>query len=361
MQQETVLRFNNKKKEFYNVLKGRVDNYFRENKISKKGNFSMFAKTLFMFSVYFTAYALLAGHTFESKWLWLLLSIVMGFAMSGIGLCVMHDVNHGGFSNNKLINKFLCYFSMHALGGHSLNWRIQHNHIHHNYTNVHNHDEDIAPPGFLRFEPHAPQKPAHRFQFLYAWFFYGLMTLSWCTIKDFKQIIHFHRLNLLGAKTSLGKELMVIILSKAGYFAYMLLPFFLVENMTFTDWLIGFTIMHFIAGFGLATIFQAAHVVEEAEFPLPDETGHLKEHWAELQLKTTMNFSMNDKFFSWLIGGLNYQVEHHLFPTICHVHYPAISGIVAQTAAEFNLPYHAQKTFAGAVASHARMLYRLGR
>jgi linoleoyl-CoA desaturase len=361
MQLKASLKFNNKNQEFYSVLKNRVDGYFNSNQISKKGNLNMYAKTGFMFLMYFLAYTILVSGTFENKLIWLTVAVIMGFAKAGIGLCVMHDVNHGGFCENKFINKFLCYFSMHILGGHSLNWRIQHNNLHHNYTNVHNHDEDIAPPGILRFEPHATRKAAHRFQYLYAWFFYSIMTLSWCTIKDFRQIFHFNRTKRLSAKTSLKKELLVIIVSKSAYFGYMLLPFFLVENMSFLNWLCGFLIIHFIAGLGLATIFQAAHIVEETQFPLPDEENSINDHWAELQLKTTMNFSMESKSFSWLIGGLNFQVEHHLFPTICHVHYPAISGIVAQTAKEFNLPYYSQRTFAGAIRSHTKMLYRLGR
>jgi len=141
----------------------------------------------------------------------------------------------------------------------------------------------------------------------------------------------------------------------------MLLPFFLIGEMTFLNWLSGFLLMHFIAGLGLATIFQAAHVVTETEFPLPDASGHLTDHWAEHQLRTTMNFAMRGKIFTWMIGGLNYQVEHHLFPTICHIHYPALSKIVARTALEFSLPYHSQKTFAGAIYSHGKTLYRLGR
>jgi linoleoyl-CoA desaturase len=361
MNQPQALKFNNKNRAFYTILKSRVDSYFRDNQLSKKGNVNMYTKTTVMFLLYFLAYTLLVTHAFNSKGLWLMLSVVMGLAMSGIGLCVMHDVNHGGFSNNKFFNKVLCYFSMHLLGGHSLNWRIQHNHIHHNYTNVHNHDEDIAPPGFLRFEPHSTRRSVHQFQFLYAWFFYGLMTLSWCTIKDFKQVIQYSKSNLLGAKTNLTKELLVIVLSKIAYFGYMLLPWLLIEEMSFWNWLVGFLVIHYISGFGLATIFQVAHVVEETQFPLPDEGGILKDHWAELQLKTTMNFSMKSKWFSWFIGGLNFQIEHHLFPTICHVHYAAISGIVAKTAKEFNLPYHSQKTFVSAVRSHARLLYKLGR
>ncbi|MBT1712503.1 fatty acid desaturase, partial [Fulvivirgaceae bacterium PWU5] len=180
----TTIRFNHKSTEFYAVLKSRVDGYFRDNHISKKGSWSMFAKTILMFSLYFLAYGLLVSNVFEGKMIWLLLAAGMGVAMAGIGLCVMHDVNHGGFSESKALNKFLTYFSMLLLGGHSMNRRIQHNQIHHHYTNIHQHDEDIAPRGIRRIEPHSAKTPVHQIQFLYAWFFYGLMTIMWCTVKD---------------------------------------------------------------------------------------------------------------------------------------------------------------------------------
>ena len=131
--------------------------------------------------------------------------------------------------------------------------------------------------------------------------------------------------------------------------------------MTFLNWLTGFLVMHYFAGLILAMIFQPAHVAGETEFPLPTDEGNIENHWAEHQLRTTMNFATGDPIFSWLVGGLNHQVEHHLFPTICHVHYPKISKIVKETAKEFNLPYLDKKTFVGALWSHEQMLRKLGR
>jgi linoleoyl-CoA desaturase len=141
----------------------------------------------------------------------------------------------------------------------------------------------------------------------------------------------------------------------------MLLPYFLISEMSFLEWAVGFLIVHYLAGFVLAAIFQPAHVVESTEFPIPSESGSLENDWAVHQIKTTMNFANGDKVFSWLVGGLNYQVEHHLFPTICHVHYPKISAIVKKTAEDFNLPYLQKRTFIGALWSHEIMLWRLGR
>jgi linoleoyl-CoA desaturase len=362
MSSNTIIRFNNTNRQFYNELKKRVDGYFKENKISKNGNLNMYLKSVFMFAAYFTPYLLITLNVFDSKLIWFLLAVLMGFAMAGIGLCVMHDANHGSYSKNTTFNKILGYISINILGGHSMNWRIQHNVIHHTYTNIHEEDEDIAPPGFMRFEPHAKRKWIHKLQFVYAWFFYGLMTLMWSTTKDFKQLNRYNKRGLLkGSNTTFAKELAVILVSKIIYYGYMSLPYFLVKDMTFLNWLCGFLMLHYIAGLVLAMIFQPAHVVQETEFPLPSEEGMLEDHWAQHQLRTTMNFANGDPIFSWLVGGLNYQVEHHLFPTICHIHYPKISKIVEQTAKEFNLPYLRRKTFVGALWSHEIMLWKLGR
>ncbi|MCE3229121.1 MAG: Linoleoyl-CoA desaturase [Bacteroidetes bacterium] len=361
MNANTIIKFNNSNRQFYSEVKKRVDNYFKENNISKTGNFNMYAKTAFMLLAYFVPYVLLSAGVFESKLGWFFMSVLMGLSMAGIGLCVMHDANHGSYSKNKTLNSILS-FTINMLGGHSINWRIQHNVIHHTFTNVHNHDEDITPPGFMRFEPHAKRKWVHKLQFIYAWFFYGMMTLMWSTTKDFKQLNRYNKQGLLkGMNTTYKKELTIIIVTKVLYFAYMFLPFLLVKEMTFLNWVVGYLTIHYIAGFVLAAIFQPAHVVEETEFPVPSETGNLENDWAVHQMKTTMNFATRDMVFSWLVGGLNYQVEHHLFPTICHVHYPKISEIVKKTAEEFNLPYLSKQTFVGALWSHQLMLWKLGR
>jgi linoleoyl-CoA desaturase len=362
MSDNTIVRFNNANRQFYTELKKRVDTYFKEKQISKNGNLNMYLKTVFMFAAYLVPYALILFNVSDSRVVWFLLTVLMGLSMAGIGLCVMHDANHGSYSKNVRLNKFLGAFSMNLLGGYSLNWRIQHNVIHHTYTNVHEHDEDIAPPGFMRFEPHAKKRWIHKLQFIYAWFFYGMMTMMWSTTKDFRQLIRYHKKgHLKAANASFGKELGVLIVSKLIYYGYMFLPLIFVKELSFAEWLVGFLILHYIAGLVLAMIFQSAHVVEETEFPLPSEQGMLESHWAEHQMRTTMNFATGDPVFSWLVGGLNYQVEHHLFPTICHVHYPKISSIVEKTAHEFNIPYNKQKTWVGALWSHQLMLWKLGR
>lgn len=355
------IRFNNANRSFYLTAKKRVDEYFKENNISRYGNYNMVIKSIFMFTLYFTPFILLILNVFDSFWVQSILWAIAGLGMSGIGLSIMHDANHGAYSRNAKLNALMCR-SMNFVGGYSLNWQLQHNTLHHTYTNIHEHDEDIAPPGFLRFEPHAELKKIHRFQFLYAWFFYGMMTMMWATTKDFMQLVRYNKMGLLAIKkTTFKKELFLLILNKIFYLSYSLgLPILLIHQPWYLV-VVGWLIMHFTCGLILALIFQPAHVVDLTEFPLPDATGNMQDDWAAHQLKTTTNFATKSWAFSWFVGGLNFQVEHHLFPNICHVHYKKLAPIIKKTAQEFNLPYYSKKTFFGAVAAHAKLLYALGK
>jgi len=215
-------------------------------------------------------------------------------------------------------------------------------------------------PFVLRFSPHQKLRWFHRFQHLYAWFLYGLMTLLRLFVSDFVRLKHYKDLKLTGSPKNFRKELMISISWKAFYIGYILvLP--IVLNPGFAGIIIlSFFIMQFICGFILALIFQTAHVMPSCEYPLPNDEGKIENSWAVHELITTTNYSPTSRWFSWLIGGLNYQVEHHLFSNVSHVHYREISKIVRQTAEEFNLPYNSEKSFGSAVVNHAKMLRALG-
>ncbi len=359
-QLHSSIRYNNSDRLFYNTLRKRVDEYFRTNQISKYGNYKMVIKSICMFAFYLIPYFLLVFNFSSNHWIQMGLVVLAGCGMAGIGLGVMHDANHGSYSKNPTINKIMSY-SIVLIGGYPLNWQLQHNNLHHTYTNIDGVDEDIAPPGILRFSPHSKYKKIHRLQIVYAWFFYGFMTIMWSLTKDFKQLNRYTRMGLLAtAKKTYGKELTQIILTKSLYYVYVIVVPMILMDVAWWQILIGFFIMHFTAGLVLALIFQPAHVVEETTFPLPDATGNMENDWAVHQLYTTANFAPKGFLFSWYVGGLNFQVEHHLFPNICHVHYKKLSKIVKETANEFGLPYHSQPTFAGAVISHAKMLWKFG-
>ena len=355
-----IVRFNTQvKPEFFRELRTRVHNYFQDNNISPKGNANMVIKTVFMCSLYFIPLAFLVTGAISNLWISYLLWLLMGLGMAGIGLSIMHDANHGAYSNNKTVNKIMGYL-VNFLGAFHVNWILQHNVMHHSFTNIDGYDTDID-NSFFRFAPQQPRKKFFRFQIYYAPVLYGLMTFYWYLSKDFQDLVSYNKKGVLKKHGyRYGGQMAHLILNKLWYTVITLvLPMIL---LPFAWWqvLLGFLLMHYVSGLTLALIFQPAHVLEETSFFEPDEQGSVENNWAIHQMKTTANFAMKSKWFTWLIGGLNYQIEHHLFPNICHVHYSKISKIVRETAAEFNVPYHQHKTFARAVGSHFRLLHALG-
>lgn len=347
-------------KDFFETLKQRVNGYFKANNLKKTGNIHMVVKSIVMLTLFFGPLILMLTGLITSPWLLFGLWIVMGLGMGGIGMGVMHDAIHGCYSKNPKINKLMGY-TMNLIGANANVWQIQHNVLHHTYTNIDNADDDIHTPSILRFSPHQKRKWIHRFQHIYVWFFYGISTISWVTIKDFAQLFRYKKRGIIKENSKFRKELLQVAGWKLFYYSYVLvLPMVL---LPFSPWfiLLCFISMLFITGLILSTIFQTAHVMPTSDYPLPNEDGVIENNWAVHQLATTTNFAPKNRVLSWLIGGLNYQVEHHLFSNICHVHYKDISRIVADTAKEFGIQYNSQKNFASAVWSHIKMLRQLGR
>lgn len=344
---------------FFRTLNKRVNDYFKENEISRNGNWKLYLKTVVMFSLYLTPYFLLLTLDLPT-WSQVLLTIVMGVGMAGVGMNVMHDANHGSYSSKKWINKLLGS-SIYILAGNVYNWQVQHNVLHHTYTNIHGHDEDMDAGRIIRFSKHAKWHRLHRFQHYYSIFLYGLLTFNWMLTADIMQTKRY-----LARKLSYGKfpkpviQWSTLVITKMIYIGIWVVLPIIVMDIAWWKILIGFFIMHYVAGIILSIIFQLAHMVEEAHMPLPDETGTMKNTWAIHQLFTTVNFSTKNKIMNWFSGGLNHQVEHHIFPHISHVHYTKISKIVKQTAKEFNLPYNEYKTTRKAVIAHFKHLREMG-
>jgi linoleoyl-CoA desaturase len=354
------IRYSKHKLDFTTELRNSVNKYFSKNNIQQYGNQKIYLKTMLMTMLYFAPFILMITGLVSSVILVLVCWFIMGLGMSGLGMVTMHDANHGSFSKHRWVNRFFGN-SMYLLGGYPPNWRYQHNTLHHGFTNIEGHDEDIAPPGILRFSPHRPLKRIHRYQYIYAWLFYSLMSISWIIAKDFKR---FKKYKEMGAKLSSKRKynslLVNIIISKVVYYSvFMIIPLLTIP-VTWYWIVVGFLIMHFTSGLVLSSIFQTAHVVPSSEYPVPDGNGNLDKNWAVHQLYTTTDYSPKSRIFSWLIGGLNYQVEHHLFPNISHIHYRNISKIVQSKAKEYGLPYHVNKSFVKAVSQHIKMLKLLG-
>jgi len=357
---KTLVKFNQEgKTAFFTTLKSRIDQHFKENNISKNANATMVIKTIVMLGLYLGPFAYVIY--FQPSWpLAMLLFTIMGLGLAGVGMCIMHDANHGSYSSNKKINTLLGH-TLNLAGGSVCNWKIQHNILHHTYTNIAHMDDDIADKGVLRLNPHTPARGFLRFQYLYACAFYAILTLYWVVAKDFVQYRKYGRQGLYkGSATARAWFLVRILFDKAAYLAlFIALPIWMGVPVGLL--VVGFLLMHFTSGLILTLIFQMAHTVEGTKHPLPDEHGTIENAWAIHQMETTTNFSMNNPFLTFYLGGLNYQVEHHLFPNICHVHYPALSPIVRQTAAEFGIPYLEKRTFMDGLRSHFNLLRNLGR
>lgn len=355
-----VVRFNTQDRpEFVKVLRKRVNAYFKENNITRHANLSMKLKTAFVIGLYAIPLLVMLLGWANSTWLNLGMWALMGLGMSGIGLCIMHDANHGSYSKNPKVNRNLGAL-LNFVGGFPLNWKIQHNVLHHSFTNVEGHDEDIE-LGAMRFSPSQKRKFIHNFQALYAPLLYSVMTLYWFIAKDFDQIARYHKKDLLkGQGYTLKRAWTEVVGVKVLYAVlFIVLPFSLIDLPWYTI-LVGFLVMHAISGLMLALIFQVAHVIEQTEFVQTAPDGSVENNWAIHQLKTTANFATGSRMFTWLVGGLNHQVEHHLFPNICHIHYPNLSSIVRDTAKEFDVPYYHHRTWGGALRSHFRVLHKLG-
>jgi linoleoyl-CoA desaturase len=357
-----IVRFASRKEDgFFDELKQRVQAYFANNNISELGNATMRWKTVAMLAIYFVPFVGLLTVARYYPALSLVFWFLMGVGMVGIGTSVMHDSNHGAYFSNKRVNKFMGNI-INLLGGYAPTWKIQHNILHHTYTNIEGLDHDLEAGAMLRFHPHGEVKGWHKYQHFYAWFLYGFLTLQWCTIKDYRSVVEYNKIDMLKKeKLTLKKAIFQITASKILYYAVFIALPLLVSGLSW-GWIVGgFVLMHFVAGLSLSAIFQLAHVMEGSEFPVPQDNNKMENNWAVHQIKNTINFAPRSRFLSWFIGGLNYQIEHHLFPHICHVHYPKLSFIVRRTATKYGIPYQVNDTLVMALADHTRMLRKLGR
>jgi linoleoyl-CoA desaturase len=350
--------FDNRNNIFFQSLKESVDEYFEINQIKKTGDWRLFIKTIILIGSAVAIYCCLIFLHLTALPA-ILLSILLGYTMACIGFSVMHDANHGSYSTLPWVNDGLG-LSMNAMGASAFFWKQKHNILHHTYTNIDGLDDDIAKSPVIRQCISQRWVPAHKIQHIYLLPIYALSTIFWVFIMDFTKYFTRRIYTTPAWKMSLKNHL-IFWGTKISYIAfYMIIP-----TMVWGvgPWLLGFFLMNAAMGLTLSLVFQLAHVVEITEFEnvALDETKHFETAWAEHELRTTANFAMGSKVISWFVGGLNYQIEHHLFPRVSHVHYPAISKIVMSKCKEFNLPYNKYDTMMEAVASHFRIMKSLGK
>lgn len=353
------IKFQNKNQaSFVKDLRKRVNLYFKENNISKNANVHMVIKTISMFLIYLIPYAFVYSGL-VTGFFGIPLAIIMGIGMSGIGMSVMHDANHGSYSTNPKVNKWvgICIY---LIGGDVYNWKVQHNILHHTYTNIEGLDGDIEQDPFLRLSHGQKWHKSHQYQHIYGFFLYTLGTITWA-FMDFIQFKRFTNWGLSpDGPLDKKKQFKKLIFYKIVYWLFIFILPSIFSTFLWWQIIFGWVIMNMVAGFILTVTFQLAHVVEGVTFPVPSEEGKVENEWMIHQLKTTANFAKDSKLVNWFVGGLNFQIEHHLFPNICHIHYKQISSIVKATAEEYGILYNEKKTYMEAVISHYKMLKIFG-
>jgi linoleoyl-CoA desaturase len=349
--------FNNKSSAFYTSLKANVDRYFVEKKRKKTGDWRLYSKTLILVPSAIAIYCCLL--TIEMPaFISLPLCSLLGLIFASIGFNVMHDACHGSYSSKKWVNELVGY-SLNAMGGNAFIWKFKHNIVHHTYTNVDGVDDDIAKSPLMRQCASQKWVPAHRFQHIYVVLVYAISSFAWVCIMDFNKYFK-QKVFTTPLQKMTPKEHFIFWISKILYVIfYVLIP---ASMVGWGPWAIGFAIMHVSMGLSLALVFQLAHVVEHAAFEAAAGMEHklIENEWAIHQVKTTANFAPDNFLVNWYVGGLNYQIEHHLFPRISHVHYPAISKIVKETCEQYNLHYNSFPTMTGSLVSHFKMMKQLG-
>lgn len=349
----------NKEKEFASEVREKVRQYFKDNNISIHGNYKMYLKMVVMLGIYVAPFILILTYAM-SPWLALGMAILIGIGEAGIGMSVMHDGAHGSFSSKPWVNR-LFSSTMYLLGSNTFNWKIQHNIGHHSFTNIYEHDDDISTKAIVRLSQHSPLKKIYRFQHLYAFPLYGLMTFL-RLFGEIPTLLKYKKKGLIAKyKANANWEVVKLIATKVIYLSIVIGLPLIFTDFAFWQILFGFVTLHLVAGIIMTTVFQMAHIVEGTDQPLPDERKVVHKEWMVHELETTSDFGRKNGLLSWYIGGLDFQIEHHLFQNICHIHYPAIAPIVQAVALKYGFKYNLKPTVFHALASHFRRLKELGR
>jgi linoleoyl-CoA desaturase len=343
---------------FHAVLRRRVAAHFEATGCARTGGGAMHAKTGLILAWFAASYALLLAVGGASAWLAVALTISIALATAGIGFSVMHDANHGAYARSRAVNR-AWGLALDFVGASSYVWRFKHNVQHHTYANVDGLDADIDAGPFLRLAPSQRRRALHGAQHVYAWPLYGALAIKWWFVDDVLDVVR-GRLGGHAFARPRGAELLAYLAGKAAFVGWALAVPLLVFR---SGWVVAlFVLGSLTLGVVLATVFQLAHTVPEAEFHAggPGER-RMATGWAEHQVRATVDFAPANRLLGWYVGGLNFQVEHHLFPDVCHTHYAALAPIVAAACREHGVPHRTQPTLGAALAAHYRHLRALGR
>ena len=341
---------------FQDALRRRVDDHFRTSGTRERDCWQMYLKTAILLSFFAAAYVLLV-FVAQTWWLAVPLVVLLGLGAAGIGFNIQHDGGHQSYSSRAWVNKLMA-MSLDLLGGSSYVWARKHNSIHHTYANITGEDDDLNIGILGRLSPHQPRRTFHRLQHFYLWAFYGLLPIKWQVWDDFRDLIT-GKIGTHRFARPKGWDLVIFIAGKLVFFSLALV----IPLLFHPVWVVLLVYLgaSWLQGLVLSAVFQLAHCVEEAAFPLPvPDTRRIESAWARHQVETTVDFARGSRLLCWCVGGLNFQIEHHLFPRICHVNYPALSKLVEATCREFGVKYTDQPTLRAGLASHFRWLRRMG-
>lgn len=352
------IRFEGRNALFFSTLRSRIDEHLNSINVKASGNWKLYSKTIILFVCLALLYTLLVFFTPSSPLLSIFLCALVGVNFSFIGFNVMHDGSHGSYSSRRWVNKLMA-LSLNVMGGNAFYWHQKHNISHHSFTNIEGADEDIDISPFMRMNHIQSKYWFHRFQHIYGLMLYTITYLMWIFYQDF--------VKYFGGKVGdrdIKQNLSLVQhfgfwVSKLLYIGvFIVVPIFYVGLV---QTIIGFLCMAMVTGLIIAVVFQLAHVVGTVDFvakAIP--VTSIEADWATHQIRTTANFGTNSKLLAWCLGGLNFQVEHHLFPKISHIHYPKISKIVRETCNEFNIAYNEFPSMLGAIRAHLLHLREVG-
>ena len=339
------------------ALRRLADRYFRMTGTRLRDHPRMYIKTAIVALWTLASYVLLV-FVCDAWWQAVPLAISLGLATAAVGFNIQHDGSHGAYSRHAWVNRLMAS-TMDMVGASSFVWARKHNTLHHTYTNIDGRDDDIDVGFFARISPHQKRLRVHRFQHVYMWFLYAFLPMKWQLVDDFYNVASGRIAGSRMARPK-GWDLALLVAGKiVFFFLALVLPMLLHPAWAVLGL---YALACFVQGVVISVVFQLAHVVEAAEFPAPDpSSGRIPESFAEHQLRTTVDFARGNRLLSWFVGGLNFQVEHHLFPRICHIHYPRLARLVERSCRKAGIQYRANPSLRAAIVSHYRWLRQMGR
>jgi linoleoyl-CoA desaturase len=351
------IRFNTKSNPFFDDLKQAVDGYFNQTGKERTGNWVIYLKSVILLTSLAAIYTTILWFQ-PMGWWGVLLCVLLGFTLAGIGFNVMHDSAHGSFSKYTWVNNLMSY-SLNIMGGDVHLWKAKHNLIHHSYTNVEGFDDDIDIRPLMRLNEHQEKHWFHRFQHIYGILLYALNYFVWVFYFDYQKYFSRKIGETPIRRYSIGNHVSFWITKLGYYFVYLVIPMMVVGVL---PTLIGYLIATVTCGLVIGLTFQLAHVVEDLHFQQNEgDTMSIPVEWAVHQVQTTSNFATRSWLVNWCLGGLNHQVEHHLFPRISHVHYRSLGPIVKRVCERHGIVYHEHRTVLQALRSHFVHLRDVGR